>query len=177
MGIRIKEMTVKNNSVYCQGNLHHVTVTYCVFRDRATLLICSVLQKHRRICSFSSPRTQLCMKFLLWTTSMAADRLVKQICGTPTKPWNTEKRGEEEKSPGRKRNCQLTSYSLVPQRHTSRRVCISERISCAARPFFPSLRRQGHACRIWKEKIEYHPELEENDSKACNIFATSKSLI
>lgn len=143
MGIRIKETTVKNNTVYCQGNLHHVTVTYCVFRDRATLLICSVLLKHRRICSFSSPRTQLCMKFLLWTTSMAADRLVKQICGTPTKPWNTEKRGEEKKkSPRRKRNCQLTSYSLVPQRHTSV-VCISERISCAARPFFPHCEGRG----------------------------------
>lgn len=176
MGIRIKETTVKNNTVYCQGNLHHVTVTYCVFRDRATLLICSVLLKHRRICSFSSPRTQLCMKFLLWTTSMAADRLVKQICGTPTKPWNTEKRGEEKKKP--KKKAKLSTHKLFigpTETHECSLHQWANKLYSSA--FFSSLRRQGHACRIWKEKIEYHPELEENDSKACNIFATSKSLI
>lgn len=142
MGIRIKETTVKNNTVYCQGNLHHVTVTYCVFRDRATLLICSVLQKHHRIYSFSSPRTQLCMKFLLWTTSMAADRLVKQICGTPTKPWNTEKRGEEKK-PRKKAKLSTHKLFIGPTETHECRVCISERISCAARPFFPHCEGRG----------------------------------
>lgn len=39
-------------------------------------------------------------------------------------------------------------------------------------------RARTHTCAIWEEKIEYHPELEEHDSKELVIFsALQKSLI
>lgn len=34
----------------------------------------------------------------------------------------------------------------------------------------------AHTCGIWKEKIEYHPELEEHDSKELVIFSALQNL-
>lgn len=45
-------------------------------------------------------------------------------------------------------------------------------------PFFFSSysEERGHTCHIWKEKIEYHPELKEHDSKELVIFSALQNL-
>lgn len=114
---------------------------------------------------FFYPRCSIMHTILLWTFTMAADRLVRQFCGTFRRPWKKEKTA-------RKKYCQHSSHSLVPRRQN----CLTVLPGCMNRPRLLSYGGDTeHTGITWKKKTERHPELEHGS--AGNIFGTGKSLI
>lgn len=112
----------KDNTVDC------FTVITCVWRQSYLIRLFAALSyitsmglKRKILLFFSSGYSIMHWNSLpSWTSTMkpfAADRLVRQICGTPTKPWNTEK---EEKKKARKKEKLSTHEAFIGPIETDR---------------------------------------------------------